>query len=448
MYKKFALHSLKDKLIHNQTLQLLILFYNAGWILTGFTPIYGGDEYAYVNLGKYLNDLGSVFSHDPYIQKVASPLYLKIVNLLHHLTPDFIVALRILNIGAYFSLALFVHFIVRKNAGSFNAFLAFLLIMAAPSVAYQSLSMPETLFYIFVVISLVAGLLFPKKESLKAVLLGLGLAAAYLLKPHAISLVFAVPFGLLIYNIFTSKPENTVIKKIQQTLTQTFIFYITFYCSTVLALFSLGYGVRLNPSAAVGEFYAGVMTSVFENYLYLAGSKPLTFLKYFLGNLISAIFFTYPMLALCFLSYLKDASSYSDRDAKFSSQFCFSLLLAYLAASVFMTSLFTFTVSEINPAGEGGRLHARYYGYNLLITIVIFLGTPRLLDVAKGSFTLLNIRVNNLRFVAYSWFIIIIFGYLFLTNFRVWFQDNPELYTLLMFFNEPFLSLIPLGISD
>ena len=112
-----------------------------------YSPIYGGDEYAYMISGYYRDFLGFLWGRNPMLQKLTNPLYLLFISTFKNLVPDVSAAMRLLGVLAYCGFVGASGLYVSRQSGWPAAVGSVLALGLLPSSAYSAAVMSDILFY-------------------------------------------------------------------------------------------------------------------------------------------------------------------------------------------------------------------------------------------------------------------------------------------------------------
>lgn len=403
-----------------------------------YSPIYGGDEYAYFISGLYRSNLPLIWARDPAIQKIVNPAYLLMIRVAADLFNDAAVAMRLASAILFSVFVGYFGWYVKRMAGFPHAILCVAVLGVLPSSAYSAAVMPDVLYYCAITAAVLSGAsLFPRRYLLGALTSGWFMALAFLLKPHAVAptLATCIFFVAVAMGALIGQQRAVALGAAKALIT----FIVGWYVS--LLLFSLLFmdQLYLDPRYPLGLFYNSLSQGMTTDGLRLALQDPLLLVQYFLANIFCVLMVTFPFLcisALNIVEQFRQPAPYSSIALRHAA------VIGWLSLAVPITlavvSLFTFTVGHSNP-GEALRLHARYYAFMYIIAIVAgfavsdwagLLSKP----VAPGRLG----RVNGYVFLSVGWLTCLCAGWLHNRGFKLWFQDNTELFSLFEVFTPNF----------
>jgi hypothetical protein len=395
-----------------------------------YSPIYGGDEYAYLISGYYRTQLDLLWERDHTLQRLVNPLYLLFVQSAAGLFNDASVVLRIGGALLYSILVGFCGCYVRQMAGWLPAIGCVLVLGLLPSSCYSAGVMPEIPYYCATVAAiLVAASLFPRRPYLGTGLAGILLAMAFLSKPHALSTIIAsfVFFVVILFAGLLIRSYRTFWRGAFGAATFAFSVY------TSLILFSLIFMERIywDPRYPLGEFYAGISSGVTKFGWRLAQEDPALLIRYCVANFTCVLMVAGPFLYMLMLQMLdcyRRGSSWSHAEQR--QAVVLGWLLLAIPSTVAMVSIFTFTMGYRSPL-EALRLHARYYAFLYIVIITAGLSVPDWNKLLSKPLRLVGaLSVNGYAAFFISWISVVTFGMAYNRHFMVWFQDNAELFTL------------------
>ncbi|WP_445492907.1 hypothetical protein [Rhodopseudomonas sp. RCAM05734] len=381
------------------------------------SPIYGGDEYAYFASGLSRANLPDIWLHDPYLQRVVNPLFLALIDRSARAFPDPAAVIRLLGVFSYLAMAGFVGGFVLRRGGKLPALVAVILTCLLPSSGYAAAVMPEVLFYAAVVAAVLV-LALPTSPAAGALLAGLLTAVAFLLKPHAISVLVGVIAGQLALMgllLAQRRPWRGVAMATAVYLGATYVFI-------TLSSALLG-SLQFDPRFLLGEFYSSAARTTVGS-----AADGLGWIAYYLAaNASGVLLYTFPFLALMILK-ARDLLR-TDRAIPLDLRPLTLLVITVFVAgaTLLMVAMFTYAAGASTPS-EAMRLHGRYYAYLLILIFTGALSIPRWDTVlTKPVFASRLPWLDGYRLVGAGW---LVCGSLFLTliwRFQILPWDNPEL---------------------
>lgn len=394
-----------------------------------YSPIYGGDEYSYFASGIFRSHLPLLWERDPLMQKITNPLFLVYIKAASVFFNDASVIVRIGIAMSYVTLLALASLYVWRSAGSTAAGGCILALGLLPSSCYSAGVMADVPYYCGVVAAVLgAAALFTRRPYLASATAGWLLALAFLLKPHTLAPIVAslTLFGILAAFGLTSKSSEVTKKSCIGAV----VFGASLYAT--LVLFSLVFMERVywNPRYPLGPLYTSISYGVSTNGITEALRNPVLFFRYLLANGLCVLMVCAPfcyVVALNTYALYRRGGPYSPAEQR---HLLLSLwLLLAIPATLLMVSLFTFTVGQYSTM-EAFRLHARYYAFLYVLIIVAALAIPNWSKLISSRIRLFGTtRLNGHVGFAAFWLFVIVVGYLHNRGFRLWFQDNPELFS-------------------
>jgi hypothetical protein len=395
------------------------------------SPIYGGDEYAHLIAGLHRETLNVLPTRDPLLQSVASPLYLLFIDLVGGIIPDVSVGVRLFCAIAYCLLILWSSTRINNTAGPWAATGCVLLLGFLPSSAYVAGVMPDVPFYCAVVAALLGAVLqLPYHTHRAAIIAGVGLGVAYLIKPHAIAAIVAtlIFIGASVLQSLIKLRSSRVIA--DRVLTAA-IFAGSLYLTLVAFSFLVLPKFSLDPRYPLGVFYTGVATQMTSSGVALALERPALLLSYVIANLLTVLTVGAPFLFVLLLNAVRVYKSPNDcNDNDRRGALLFGWLLAGIPAATGMASFFAFTIGSQLP-WEALRLHARYYAYIYPMVIVGALALPEWnVLLAKNIKIFRHVRLTGYVLLASLWPVIALITWWHNKDFNVIWPDNVETFRL------------------
>ncbi|QDM17950.1 hypothetical protein [Tardiphaga sp. vice278] len=386
------------------------------------SPIYAGDEYAYFANGIFRSRIAELWQRDPYLQRLASPLFIAVIDWCARLFPAPAVAVRTLDVSAYLAMISLAGWCVFRTAGNRHAVAMVVLAGLLPSSGYAVAVMPELPFYAAVVMAVLTLAGTSTSRPIGGAALAAGFTAvAFLLKPHAISLLLgAVCARVLLVGILiaTKRPWRMTVAS---TAAYVFFTWLCLVASSIVLLRTL----RLDPRFVLGDFYA----SAAQTSLSVIDVRSI--ISYFVGNAAGLLLYSLPLFGLMVLhaaSMFRNKRSGTVFDLPFLNLFLTLVMVAL--ASLMMVAMFTSATGALTPS-EALRLHGRYYAYLLPLAAAASLGIPSWRQLlARPVFEVRWPWLDGYRLIGGLW---LIAGALFLPiiwRFQILPWDNPELYPL------------------
>lgn len=400
------------------------------------SPIYGGDEYAYLISGLHRNELEWLWSRDPMLQKVTNPLYLWAISTMHLMFTDVSAVMRLFNVFVFCATVVWGALWAAARGGWGSGIAALGLVGLLPSSAYTAAVMADVPFYCAVVLTalLACGAIADRPW---AACLGAGAAAAlaFLIKPHALSVIGCTwvffLFAPLVLNAGSIKNERNLRGKLFEGLKLGGSFILALYAALLLSALFLYGKIIWDPRYPLGVFYSNIAGHMSSSGMTAALERPFELIRYVAANLVSAITVMWPFLVVLTLASKRVWKSHHEMEwgERTPVAVLWWLLLAIPLATG-MSAFFTFSISN-GQDGEAWRVHARYYAF---LYVVAILGAMAVKDWASllraPQFRFFGVRVDGYLLVAITWPIMWVLSALVLKDMRVWFQDNVELFHL------------------
>jgi hypothetical protein len=251
-----------------------------------------------------------------------------------------------------------------------------------------------------------------------------------LLKPHSISAIVATGLFIGAWTLgayfYTRSP-----KYLRVGVSAGLIFVAAWYF-TLVGFSSLFLSETLwNPRYPLGVVYVGMTDHMRDSGLKYAIQFPRLLIRYQIANTLTVLAVTGPFLLILLLKTLDTVRSptmASEGDQRASYVFGWLLLGIPLATGV--ASFFTFTVG-MGSAAEALRVHARYYAFLYIITIVAALSIRSWGELLERPLGIPLLRkANGYHLLAVAWPLVIALLWLHNRRFNVWFQDNVETFFL------------------
>ncbi len=390
------------------------------------SPIFGGDEYAYFAQGVFLPHIDTLYSRDPLIQKVANPLYLKLIWILSRLVNDPSLAIRAVSSFAYVAFVATAAWVVARQYGPQRASALVLLFALLPTSAYAANATPDLMFHCFAGAAGLSAAVAWHKPRTAGLLSGLFVALAFLVKPHAASIFIATAaWGGAMALLALLRRDEASIGAVRITLW----FFAGVWLSLMLLSWPLTGRFTLDPRYPIGIFYGNFLTGsagpgLMRQGLAMALVEPGRFAGYLAANTLSVLLAVFPFLALLALHLARELREQGWTAPALLGALWFALVAA---AAIGMTSLFTFYMAKFS-AMEADRLHARYYAYIYFIAISLAFLVPRWGQLVAIRTPVLKVPVA-IPLVVF-WCLLNVAGIAYLARYKIWFQDNTELFSL------------------
>jgi hypothetical protein len=326
------------------------------------SPIFGSDEYAYFIQGKYFGQQAKLILLDPYLQQIASPLFLFILHWITKLVPvDITVALRILHSAEYCLTAYVLSRLFGEICGKKYLLAGIAALLLMPGAYYMLAVMPEIeLLLISSMVGYVLIVKFPQQYYKSSAYAGVLLGLALLLKPHSLAIITTALLTIFISG-FLGLPRSSRIKvPIKSSFLLIGVTYITFLLMWRICENSW----EFDPSVLLGlKLYGNQLASNASNIFY----KLVDTLFYFAAHIFvlfliftPAFMFIYEHAKKAIIEFSKgrreEFLSIGNR-AEMAGLFVFLMLVTH----VMMSAYFTAGAAALN-VGEEFRLQGRYLG--------------------------------------------------------------------------------------
>lgn len=382
------------------------------------SPIYGGDEYSYLASGLFNSSLAELWQRDPYMPRIANPMFLALIKLAGNFFSDPASIIRVLNVFAVIAFIGFATWYVAISSSNRRAMVAIFPLGLLPSAGYVVAVMPESMFYAAATGAPLALVMLMLKRPVAAGFVSGALSAtAFLLKPHAISLMVGevVSMLALILLMMFLKLERR-----RNGLLVTLLTYLisTYVCIVVLSSVFTG-NLALNPGSALGALYKGIGRESLSSI----GSGIGVIIYYFIGNVSCILLFSFPFVGLMTLKTFDVLYSRPISRPDLQFVMLFSTVLCVGVATLAMASIFTYSAG-VASLSEAMRLHGRYYAY--LYVLIIAGGS----SVSDWQSTLAKTRLphfDGYRLIGVGWLILGVYFLYVVWQFRIYPWDNPEL---------------------
>lgn len=383
------------------------------------SPIYGGDEYAYFASGLHRAHLAELWQRDPYLQQILNPLFLALIDWSSRLFPDPAAVIRVMGASGFLAMTALAGLYVARSAGGRHAVALLLLVTLLPSAGFASAVMPEALFYATAVLAVLS----MSKRSIDhywagAIAGGAFTAAAFLLKPHAISLFL----GIVAAKIFLAAMLLGLRQRWQETAASTLVYIVSTYAFMVLLCFAVFKTVQLDPRALLGNFYV----SAAQTTLGVAAVGGVA--RYALANAAGLLLLTFPfvgIMALRMLAMVRQRRSDARLDMDFAH--LVTITAAVAAATLLMVAMFTQATGSLIPS-EAFRLHGRYYAHLFILIAVGALSVRNWPAVLAQPLLRRNLPwLDGYRAIGIGWLVSGPVMLLAVWQFQILPWDNPEL---------------------
>lgn len=378
-------------------------------------PILASDEYLYYISGKYLDDLNNIQLLDPYLQKTANLFYFKLVNAIFYIFHDrSVLALRLIHILEYFLSALILYKTFENHFPKDALLKGCIAFCILPSSLYLFTTMPEVelmllgccLMYSILVV-------MPKTPTLGALLSGIAMGLAILIKPHAIAMIACAILVILAQPFLTQEPGKN---RSLLSATNLILFSVSAYISFILFWKFCSSEWLFDPRAPLGlNFYGRYLnTEAISIHTKLLG------VSQYIGIhlLVLFIIFSPAFVYLCHIlvERIKNKTIQCTEFEVLLAVFTLSFVFIH----VLMVAYFTFNAGQMNE-GENLRIHGRY-----LATAMGFLAFIYFFAAGK---------IQN-RYGSLFWVALLVCIFIFtvwIKQFKIFPWDYPLLFA---FFNE------------
>lgn len=381
------------------------------------TPIFASDEYVYFISGKFSSDLQLIHQRDPFLQQLSNLLYFSIVHFFYDLFKDqFVVGYRLVHVAEYLIAAFFIYKTVLPTIGREYSILGVCAFLMLPAQIYIYAVMPEVeLVFLSSIIGYVMVREYTARPSLACAIAGCLVAAAILIKPHALAIMLAAIGAVIVYQFLYNKSaflKNSVAHV---------LVIIAFAYFTVIFIWGAVSGAwSFDPSNALGlSFYGKYIETAAGQVSFV--KKILTFLLYFCVHVIVICLVFAPVVIWAVVDIFQRVLSRQNSVTSQPEKMMLAIFaLALIGVHVAMTAWFTAGASLLRE-DEALRLHGRYLGPALLLL-------PGLYFYAVAQCSTRNKRLTlgiSLLAVVFSFFAVNGF-------FKIYPWDNPLLFA---FFN-------------
>ncbi len=400
------------------------------------SPIYGGDEYAYLISGLHRDHLEWLWSRDPMLQKVTNPVYLWVISAMNRLFVDVSAVMRLFNVFVYCLTVAWCARWVALRSGWASAFSVLALVGLLPSSTFTAAVMADVPYYCAVVLTalLTCGAI-ARSPRWASAMGGSAAALAFLIKPHALSIIGATSAFVLLAPFFLISQEGsgrTARDRLRQGLACVGCFLLALYMSLLVGSV-LFYGkVIWNPQYPLGIFYADIAGHMSSSGAQAALERPMDLARYVMANLASALTVMWPFLMVLALASRRAwLHARQQRSGSCDSMAVLGWLLLAIPMATGMSAFFTFSIS-IGQDGEAWRVHARYYAFLYIIAITGALAVKDWTGLLRTPVLQLGrLQIDGYLLIAITWPLMWALCAWAFKDMRIWFQDNVELFHLL-----------------
>lgn len=435
--------SISSKIFY--TFLLIVYVFQVTRSIGHFSPIYGGDEYAYITSGKYLENLPFIYDRDPLLQRITNPLYLLIINTCFKYFNDVSSVIRFISCTVYVYTIYLVSRYIFYYVNRANAIFFVLLAGFLPSSAYSAGLMPDVIFYAFVTASvLLPSFLAKNNIFLSYLLCAVFLAFAFLIKPHGTYAILASSLTILSINLFlffSKSNKDIVIKNLLGAL----IYIVSLYLTLLIYSFIVFKHFIFNPLYPIGSSYLGVTQHLSSNGLQTLLAHPFLFVDYEIANLLTVLSLLFPFLFILANNMKIYIKSPKDESKRLAAVLVFVWLIFAIPISTGVASYYAFSYEGIT-ATEALRLHARYYAFVYLVTLAGsylirdwegLVNFPIRIHLPKRIISTSNdsITINCKIIIGVLWSFLATLMFFHNQHYQVWFQDNVETFYLFQFYN-------------
>ena len=417
---------------------IVVSFFQVFRAIGNYSPIYGGDEYAYIISGYFREQIGLLWERSPLLQKVNNPIYLLIIDTARALFPDVSASIRLFNSVSYCSTIGVCGFIVARQSGWGAAVGSVVLLGLLPSSAYSSGVMPDVPFYCLVTLAIIGGCnVLPSNHRLAAIVAGIGLALAFLIKPHALSAILATIIVVILVSIVICFIERSA-RALRHGVVMLAIFIIFLYSTLVLFSFVFLPEIKWDPRYPLGVLYYQTVVNMSSSVQAVNIEQLRGVARYEIANILIVLTVIFPFLFILMLKAIEVGYGYRDASQSDRGALCsFLWLLIAIPIGTGVASYYTYLASSVDFVGQGLRLHARYYAFLYIIAIVSSLSVANWRGLLDKQLALPFLgKTSAYKFLAIAWAAVAILNFLNNKKFHVMFQDNIEMFYLFDIFNQ------------
>lgn len=395
----------------------LLLAWHLARAVSSPSPLYGGDEYAYLISGVFLDHLSNVTAADPSLQRINNPLFLKLVYLASHLTTRPAAIIKLLNVASYALTILLLTVALARTTNHARGVAFAAVAFVLPSSTYAVSMMPDPMFYAVAMLALTAPVLMPSSlRWLTNFLPGAMTAVALLIKPHGLALLAALPLALAYLASSSCDRERRWRESARAVLT----FSVGVYVVLIAAAPFLVGRLVITPTYFLGDMYSHIavgMTGAIATRLYESG-------RLLIGSILLILLYVGPFIFMVGASLLTSAK---DPPSSLNRKFRYLTLAILLVSAATLGMVAMFTASQALEF-EKNRLHGRYYAHIYLLIVWAALMIPnwaRVLD-SGPRLRLFKHSISTQQVLALSWATMIVVVPIALSAYNIYPWDNPE----------------------